>query len=659
MPPIFGIYRIDGKIPEQDMINRMSHGAKYAIPRKLKYLEFTGGWFAAAFKDGHIIIDDQEHVQNTKVDVNDDNKVFLKTGNYVIAADVSLYKREELLVRLGRLRKDISDHSISDAALVLESYLKWGGDCVQYLYGDYAFVIVNTQSGEIFCGRDPLGVRPLFYSFYKNCFVFASELKYVVQSYDRKPDINENYLIDTLVTVKSAKNISPFENIYRLSPGHTLSYNKGDIRLNAFWKPDPEMKMDRGKEIDPGTENQPGKEEEYIQAFREKLVDAVNMRCHGEGGVGTELSGGLDSSAVTGIAVDYSVLKNIPFGTFSNIFPDNTEIEFKDEREFINQMLEFRNMEWTGIDQLRQTIPELLQFAVEIQGCFIQQNFSILNQGIYEAAGEKGIDVLLSGFGGDEMVSARIAMPWNEIIDEKHWKILIDELFFKGLSGRTFLKTGKVFARYLYSLLYRPKYKTGVFTPELLDRRFANLPLQPAFVQIHGLKKRYVEKHRTPSARNISARQVDKIMQDHLPQRLEYCYAAAAQYGLEYRYPLLDIKLVETYLSCPIWLRQHHGINRYLFREAIKGFIPESVRSRDDKSGATIPQTFYSLSRERDPILSLIKNASTSAYLNSIFEFKRFHQWYDRLVKKDQNEMNYLMPGAFYHYLMMMLYYND
>lgn len=148
-------------------------------------------------------------------------------------------------------------------------------------------------------------------------------------------------------------------------------------------------------------------------------------------------------------------------------------------------------------------------------------------------------------------------------------------------------------------------------------------------------------------------------MQNHVPQRMEYCYAAAAQYGIEYRYPLLDEDLIRTYLSFPPWVKQHHGNNRYVFREAIRGFVPEEIRVRNDKSGATIPQTYYSLVNERETILALISNCSASAFLNEIFDFSRFAEWYDKLVKRDPGDVNNLMRGTFYTYLMILIYYRD
>jgi asparagine synthase (glutamine-hydrolysing) len=383
------------------------------------------------------------------------------------------------------------------------------------------------------------------------------------------------------------------------------------------------------------------------------------MRCSDVSQLGSELSGGLDSSAVCGIAATFSQQEKSTFTAFSNVFPAGTEIEFKDEREFIKAMLEFKPMKWEGIDRLSLTIPELLADSLKIQGCFIQQNFNIFNQGIYEAAGKKGVDVLLSGFGGDELVSARAALPWNELINEKHWQVIMDELYYNGITLKSLLKPLLLGFKYLKSLIYQPKFRTGVFTRDLLDKRFANLPLQQDFALKNKLRQRMGEKFKQPRRGQLAQRQYARIMLEHLPQRMEYCYSAAARYGLEYRYPLLDVDLVETCLAFPPWVKQHHGINRYLFRQAIKGFVPEEIWQRDDKSGSTIPQAYYSLLNEKDLILGLVKSCSDSNYLQGIFDFSRFSEWYERLVKRDKKDMNYMMPGAFYDYLMILFYYRD
>jgi asparagine synthase (glutamine-hydrolysing) len=631
MPPVFGIFNTSLHRPDPEMISRMKAAAWYAVPRTIVENRMPGGYAAAA-------------VRNDRIE-EAEGKVFFKQEQYCVLGDVSLYGRTNEREREREWEREMGRRG--EGERMVEAYLQWGEKCVKYLYGDFAFVIFNQRTGEVFCGRDPLGVRPLFYARVGENFIFASELRVLLAALPSRPFVRHEYLLDTLITVKTARALTPYENIYRLEPGHTLRINGETLRTAEYWSLDP------GKAIRLDTE------EEYIRLFREKLVHAVNSRCEGVVSPGAELSGGLDSSTVCGISAAFTGRQGGTLQAFSNIFPENTGIDFQDEQEFIGAMREFCSMEWTGVDRLTLPITELLTRAVEIQGCFIQQNFSIFNQGIYEAAGNKGVDVLLSGFGGDEMVSARTALPWNELIRDGEWRIILDELYYRGVSLRTLLKPIKLVLRYLVSRLHKPAYRTGVFTPRLLDRRFANLPLLPDFAASNRLRQRLGEKYRQPHGDRLAERQVARIMLDHLPQRMEYCYAAAAQHGLEYRYPLLDVDLVETCLAFPPWVKQHHGLNRYLFRQAIADFVPEKIRQRNDKSGTTIPQTHYSLANEQNEILDLIRSCSDSTVLQEIFDFSRFPEWYEKLVERNPEDMNYRMPGAFYDYLMMMMYFRD
>lgn len=572
------------------------------------------------------------------------------SGEWCIVADACLYKRGALLKRMGRRveeERGRKGERETDAGLILDAYRKWGKKCLQHLYGDFAFVIFNTETGVIFCGRDPLGVRPLFYTVQDGSFVFASELRLVLAAFENKPPVRTGYLLDSLITEKTEKDISPYENIYRLPPGHFLSLQNGSLAVTRYWQPDAgaEIRLESGAA--------------YLEMFRELLVDAVRMRCAGVSDLGSELSGGLDSSAVTGIAAESALEEGISLHAFSNTFPAGTELEQKDELEFIREMIAFRALNWTGVDSLGTGIDKLLNHALDVQGCFVQQNYNIFNHGLFQAASQKNIAVLLSGFGGDELVSARVAMPWNELISKGEWKVIRHELYYRGITVKSLLKPVLLGARYLRSGLVKPAYRTGAFTPELVRRRFENLPLQPEFSAKHRLHERMSEKYRMPYLQRLSEKQLHRIDMNHLPQRMEYCYTAAAQFGIEYRYPLLDVNLVLAALAFPPWVKQHHGTNRYLFRQAMAGYVPEDIRQRDDKSGTTIPQTYYSLVTEREAILDIFNSCSGSAFLKDIFDFSRFPQWYEMMVKRDPKDFNYLNPGAFYQYLMMMIYYRD
>lgn len=530
---------------------------------------------------------------------------------------------------------------------LLDLWLKEGMDCVKELYGDFAFVLHNSETGEIFCARDHFGVRPFFYTFAQDQFIFGSLLNSVFSALKSKPPIRHEYLVQSLVTAKEEKHLTPFENIYRLKPGHYLYYRNNKTEIHSYWQ------LDAEKRILLKNEN------EYTDLLREKLVKAVNMRCRGIERPGSELSGGLDSSTVTGIAVRYYNENHTALHAYSNVFPQGTEMEIQDEREFIQKMEEFTPLTLHTIDHLSHTIPELLQFIIGFQGCYIQQNFSVLCDALYQTAGRDHVQVLLSGFGGDEMVTARTSVQWNEMIQNGEWSLLRDELFHEGITLRSLLKAARLPIGYFKRSIKRSGYTSGVFTKELLDKRFSNIPLQSDFAKKNNLRHMLGDQYIREIRDSLAMRQVDRIMHPHLPQRLEYCYAAAAQYGIEYRYPLLDVDLVETYLAFPSWMKQRHGINRYVFRQAIKGFVPEEIRLRNDKSGSTIPQTYYSLKNEQDKILDLIRKASGSQILQEIFDFEKFERWYEKIIKRDSKDTNFLMPGAFYTYLMILLYYKD
>jgi asparagine synthase (glutamine-hydrolysing) len=399
--------------------------------------------------------------------------------------------------------------------------------------------------------------------------------------------------------------------------------------------------------------------DEYEKIFSNALIKAVQVRVRDTDSVGTELSGGLDSSAIAGIACSVANSGQIPITAFSNILPHDHPSVYKDESDYIHQQLIYSPVDWAGIETLNQNTIELMNHALNIQGCFTQQNFHIFNKGLFEAVNRKKIGILLSGFGGDEMISARISFPWNETLDDGHYTVFFDELFYSGITFHSFFKGIKIIGKYMISKIERQGSANKKFSRDVLDKRYNCLPIRHDFSDTHGLRSRFYEKYKYAFQNRISQQQITRITQNYVSQHLELSYTAAAQYGIEYRYPWLDTELMETYLSFPSYIVNHHGRNRYLFRSVIKNFVPERIWSRHDKSFMTIPHVSMRLATDRDILLSAIDECSKSAYLREIFEFEKFPEWYGEIVKKDEKKNPYLLPGAFCNYLMIMLYLKD
>jgi asparagine synthetase B (glutamine-hydrolysing) len=218
------------------------------------------------------------------------------------------------------------------------------------------------------------------------------------------------------------------------------------------------------------------------------------------------------------------------------------------------------------------------------------------------------------------------------------------------------IRSGKAVFRILKSFIFPWHVRKGPFSRHKMIQKFRLLPLRKDYVEFKTIKRRFLNQYKFTKTRQVSERQLARILDNGLPLRLEYCYAAAAQYGLEYRYPLLDVGLIETVLAFPPWIKLHHGIKRYAFRQAIQGFVPEKIRLRNDKSGRTIPQMIPFMRTEQENIRKIIRSAQDT-FLKDIIDFAAMEKWFEAVLTEDRENYKYLNLQLFFNYLMMLYYY--
>lgn len=560
---------------------------------------------------------------------------------FIISADADIYNADELKKEL----KIDRHRTITTPELLLSSFLYWGRDCVRHLQGDFAFAIWDAATHELFCARDPIGVRSFYYSLTSGIFMFSSELRILKQICPWHPEVDEEFLHDTLASAISDKHLTAFRSIYRMPPACHITYRNDKIILTKYWKP----ALDRFVKL-----HNP---QDYGEMLKEQIMRSVNARIKGTKIVGAELSGGLDSSLIACIAQDQCNSLNLPFYALSNVLPYDYSGGLQDEREFIQTIIESRKMPWIEISDTPHSIMDILAQQLYIQGSFVQQRFGLLNQELYKSASLKGIRILLSGFGGDEMISARIAVPWYDMITDHCWKPFFAHLFSQRDPLKSSLKAFRLFIKYAFwDFLFSGKF-AGIPDPNLGPKRFMNLAINRLYTEKNQLYNRFLEKRTYFPQKYLSQRQFQHLDHPHLPQRLEYCYSSAEYYNIQYRYPLLDTRVIEAYLSIPANVRYGANGNRTIFRMAMKGIVPETICQRDDKSGNTIPYFRLKPEKDRDRIISFINECSTDKFLPTVFDFAKFPEWLDMVVKRKEKDEPYLMPGAFYNYLMMMLYF--
>jgi asparagine synthase (glutamine-hydrolysing) len=207
-------------------------------------------------------------------------------GRWHLVADVRLDNRDELTGALGLDPETAA--RLPDATFLLAAWQKWREECFAHLLGDYAFAIWDAEDRRLILARDALGGRPLHYHAGRNFFAFASMPKglHALPDVPYAPD--EVSVAELLALIPEQGPRSFFEGISRVETGHVVSVTREGVTARRHWDPPREMAPPKG---------------DFAEGLRAHLDRAVAARLRGaDGRIGSQLSGGLDSSAVTATA---------------------------------------------------------------------------------------------------------------------------------------------------------------------------------------------------------------------------------------------------------------------------------------------------------------------------------------------------------------------
>jgi asparagine synthase (glutamine-hydrolysing) len=211
-----------------------------------------------------------------------------KTRGIMLVGDAMIYNRDELIDKYGLAETE----AIATQALLLAAYQKWGADCPKYINGDFALAIWEKSKKQLLLVRDHLGVRPLYYFYNGSTLAFATDYRALLALpfVGKQPDEVKLY-----AELSNTYHINPeatcFSQIRRLPPAHTLRVEAGEIHKTKYWSPGAGPKIRLATEA------------EYQQAMYDLVADAIKRRVHSTDlQIGSELSGGLDSSVITVLA---------------------------------------------------------------------------------------------------------------------------------------------------------------------------------------------------------------------------------------------------------------------------------------------------------------------------------------------------------------------
>ena len=182
----------------------------------------------------------------------------------------------------------VSDARIDEGGSILDAYETWSEACADHLNGDFSFAIWDAMRGRLFCARDFMGIRQLYYARTASALIVASSIEAIIRHPEISRALEESAIAKFLIGGTSEFPVDTFyPQIKRLPPAHTLTWDGQRLVLRRYWS----LPLDGAIRY--------RDRRDYVAHFREVFDRAVADRLRGTGGAAAMMSGGLDSTAVS------------------------------------------------------------------------------------------------------------------------------------------------------------------------------------------------------------------------------------------------------------------------------------------------------------------------------------------------------------------------
>ena len=482
-----------------------------------------------------------------------------------IVADARIDNRNELY---GMLNVPAAERAqLTDSVLILLAYTKWGRACVEKLIGAFAFAIWDAEYKTLFCGRDHMGLRPFFYCHSPSSFIFASDLEAILACSSVPQRFNEPLFAAHLQedTYFAEKRQTFWLDIVKLPPAHHLSITNRASQLHRYWS------LDNIRDV------RLPSNAAYAERLRELLFEAVDCRIQSEVPIGTHLSGGLDSSPIAAIAAQLLQAREQPLKAYSwSPKPITTKQPSDNEHDFIQAVCRQHGIECRYINLTADDVVQTYQRDFTR----VPYEMMLREELVLQQATADGIQIMLSGWGGDECVTGHGWGYLPSLFARGRWSKLHRELL--ALMNTNNLSKTQLAKLYTRKMLYNVLLP---FVPDAIVTRWIGQQsayptswINPQFAAEH---RQAVRELRGPSLRErlgVQRMQWRWLDNGHIIKRVESWAVNGARCGIQYHYPMLDRRILEYCLGIPPNQFVQNGWKRSLMRRAVDGLIPPEIQ---------------------------------------------------------------------------------
>jgi asparagine synthase (glutamine-hydrolysing) len=516
------------------------------------------------------------------------------------------------LYNAAALRRELDDvlpRDAGEAAIIAALYRRYGLECVGRLHGAFSFALWDAQRERLLLATDAFGIQPLHYFRGDVGLVFGSRIQAIVQAPATPRRVDPQAIFDYVYFSCVPTPHTIYAGIKKIPPGHYLTFSAGDMRLERYW------------DISYGDDSR--RLADCAPQISQYLANAVRAQATYDGDtdrVGAFLSGGTDSSAITGL------LSGVLPGaakTFSIGFAEDDFNEIAYARLVARRFGTDHHEYFVTPDDAVQFLPQLARAYDEPFG----NSSAIATYYCAKLAREHGVTTLLAGDGGDELFGGNTRYVTNQVFELYHalprWfreRCFEPSLFGLPLPDIWLVDKARKYVRranlpqplrfYSYNLMHVVDVRS-VFTDAFLEAVSTEAPL--ALAADH-----YRRAETTSMLHRLLYLDLKIAITDNdLRKVTRMCELA----GVRVRYPMLDRDLVAHSGRIPAGLKVRRFRERYAFKKGFEGFLPRETLTKK-KHGFGVPVSRWLRTaplRELAEDTLLGSTAARRGYLNARF----------------------------------------
>ena len=511
------------------------------------------------------------------------------------------------LYNADELRKELQAAGFSfrtscDTEVVLAAYLQWHEHCVERFNGIFAFALWDDWRKELFIARDPMGVKPLFYTWHETTFLFGSEIKTLLAHPLVEPRVRREGLLQLMLLGPGRiPGDGVFADIQELRPG---CCGFVDVHGLHSWEYAP--LKDRHHEQDLET---------TVGVVQELLLDAIHRQLQADVPVGTFLSGGLDSSIISAVAAKAFASQGKVLHTFSLDYEDNekyfhsTKFQPDADTKYMQLMADQLHSEHHLIILKPEDVAQALYEAVEAR----------------DLPGMADVDSSLLLFCRQIRRHVKVALSGE----------CADELF----GGYPWFRDPQVRSRYGFPWAQTTAYRSTFIRPEILQGQDADAYVSSWYQK--SIDATDCVADIDPGERRM--REMVRLnMKWFMQTLLDRKDRMSMHESLEVRVPFCDVRLASYLYSIPWEMKDYRGYEKGLLREAVKGLLPDAVLWRKK---SPYPKTWHpryracvsAMMREvladaKAPLFEVVRKER----VEQLLEEERSIPWYGQLMTTPQ-----------------------